>query len=232
MMANIDSARTLEELGVETIAAISHFGLTAAASGIVTGSTAASVKRFHFACWPEPLLARYVDEEFMASDPGPRWARGTGYPATWSEIIKRMPAKDPGHHVMQAAYEHGMIEGVCVPMRSSEGAIGLVSMGGNRPAIKAQEFRALVAIATTAFQAGERIDHSSDKAQVSPVLSMREIALLPFLVHGHTDSEIAKLNGISETTVRFHFKNIRRKVGAVSRTHLAAKVVAMGFVTL
>jgi DNA-binding CsgD family transcriptional regulator len=59
-----------------------------------------------------------------------------------------------------------------------------------------------------------------------------KVALLKFLVHGHSDREIASLNAITEATVRFHLKNARKKIGAVSRTHLAAKVLALGFVAL
>jgi len=89
-----------------------------------------------------------------------------------------------------------------------------------------------VAIANVIFRSGERINRSDALAQAAPILTLREIELLSFLVHGHSDREIAHLNGITEATVRFHLKNARIKVGAVSRTHLAAKVVAFGFVAI
>jgi DNA-binding CsgD family transcriptional regulator len=47
-------------------------------------------------------------------------------------------------------------------------------------------------------------------------------------VSGLTDREIARDLGIAHATVRFHLESARRKVGARSRTHLAALAVALG----
>jgi DNA-binding CsgD family transcriptional regulator len=222
----------LDELGEKMMAAVRPFGLAAVASGIIAGSKAATTKRFHFAVWPQAFMERYLAEEMQAIDPIPRWARGGGSPASYRQILARLGAKDPGRRVILAAAEFGLREGICAPMRSADGALGLVSVVGDRPEFTPVEFRALVALANVAFRAAERIDQSADQAAPAPILTMREIELLSFLVHGHSDREIAKLNAISEATVRFHLQNVRVKIGAVSRTHLAAKVVALGFVTL
>jgi LuxR family quorum sensing-dependent transcriptional regulator len=173
-----------------------------------------------------------MSEDLQALDPIPRWARGTGTPATFSQIFQLLRPKDPGQRVIQIAKEYGCVEGICVPMRAADGAIGVVSMVGNRSEFSPEEFRDLVAIGSLVFRRAEFINHSADRAQGAPILTLREIELLPFLVHGHSDREIAALNRISEATVRFHLKNARIKIGAVSRTHLAAKVVALGFASL
>jgi len=231
-MRLLEQAQTLAELGTSTVFVISHWQLTAVASGIIAGSKAATAERFHFVHWSPEFLQRYLDEGLQAEDPIPRWARGTGMPATYEQILRRLKPKDPGGRLIQMAREFGYIEGICVPMRAADGSLGVVSMTGNRPAFSDEEFRDLVALASLVFRCAERIDHSDDRAQIAPILTLREIELLPFLVHGHSDREIAALNGISQATVRFHLKNARIKIGAVSRTHLAAKVVALGFVTL
>lgn len=231
-MRMLAQARTLEELGLTTLEVIGHWRLTAVASGIVAGAKAATEERFHFAHWSPEFLQRYRAEGLQAEDPIPRWARGTGMPATYSQILHRLSPKDAGSRLIQIAREFGYVEGICVPMRAADGSLGVVSMTGDRPAFSDEEFRELVALAALVFRCAERIDHSDAKARIAPILTLREIELLPFLVHGHSDREIAALNGISEATVRFHLKNARIKIGAVSRTHLAAKVVALGFVSL
>ena len=228
----LDAAPSMDALRAKTIKVIADFGLHVAASGIIAGSKAATASRFHFAHWPPEFLARYVSEELQAVDPVPRWARGSGEPARYSHIIERMAPKDPGARVIHLAADFGITHGICVPMRAADGAIGLVALAGKRPEITAAEFRALTAIGAMVFRTAERIDHSDQRAQIAPILTSREIELLPFLVHGHGDREIAKLVAISEATVRFHLKNVRAKIGAVSRTHLAAKAVALGFVSL
>jgi LuxR family transcriptional regulator, quorum-sensing system regulator BjaR1 len=228
----LDRAHSMEELSAGTLTVIGQFRLSAVASGIIAGSKAATPERFHFAHWPPGLLERYMSEDLQALDPIPRWARGTGAPATFSQIFLRLRAKDPGQRMIQIAREYGCVEGICVPMRAADGAIGVVSMVGDRSEFSPEEFRDLVAIGSLVFRRAEFINHSSDRAQGAPILTLREIELLPFLIHGHSDREIAVLNNISEATVRFHLKNVRVKIGAVSRTHLAAKVVALGFASL
>ena len=56
----------------------------------------------------------------------------------------------------------------------------------------------------------------------------RELSCLERLVSGLTDQEIARDLSIAHGTVRFHLEGARRKVGARSRTHLAALAVALG----
>jgi LuxR family quorum sensing-dependent transcriptional regulator len=231
-MGLLDAAQTLEELGERTLAVIAHWQLAGAASGIIAGSKAATAERFHFAHWSPRFLQRYLDQGLQAEDPIPRWARGTGMPAAYSTIVRQLRPKDPAHQVIELAREFGYVEGLCVPMRGADGALGCVAMTGDRGPFSDEEFRDLVALGTLVFRRAERIDHSDAKARIAPILTTREIELLAFLVHGHSDREIAALNGISEATVRFHLKNARIKTGAVSRTHLAAKGVALGFVSL
>jgi DNA-binding CsgD family transcriptional regulator len=232
LMGLLDAAQTLEELGERTLRVISRWQLTAVASGIIAGSKAATASRFHFMHWSAGFAQRYMEEGLQAEDPIPRWARGSGMPVTFSQIIQRLRPKDPAHRLIEVAREFGYIEGLCVPMRAADGSLGVVSLTGDRPRFTDEEFRDLVAIASLVFRRAERIERSDSRAQIAPILTLREIEILPFLVHGHSDREIASLNGITEATVRFHLKNARIKIGAVSRTHLAAKVVALGFVSL
>jgi DNA-binding NarL/FixJ family response regulator len=49
-------------------------------------------------------------------------------------------------------------------------------------------------------------------------LSEREAAVLAELCHGHTNKEIAAALWLSEQTVKFHLRNIFRKLGIKSRT--------------
>ena len=49
-------------------------------------------------------------------------------------------------------------------------------------------------------------------------LSKKEIAVLVELCHGHTNKEIAGRLWLSEQTVKFHLRNVYRKLGIKSRT--------------
>jgi DNA-binding NarL/FixJ family response regulator len=49
-------------------------------------------------------------------------------------------------------------------------------------------------------------------------LSAKEIAVLVEISHGHTNKQIATNLWLSEQTVKFHLRNIYRKLGVNSRT--------------
>jgi DNA-binding CsgD family transcriptional regulator len=121
---------------------------------------------------------------------------------------------------------------MAIPMRGYDNSLGLISIGGTRPSIPLEEQAFLTIIGRAAFEAAERIEHGGDFGKAAPIMTEREIDCLGLLVQGHSDRQIAKILGISETTVRFHIGNAREKTGAVSRTHMAALAAAQGFATL
>jgi DNA-binding NarL/FixJ family response regulator len=49
-------------------------------------------------------------------------------------------------------------------------------------------------------------------------LSAKEVAVLAELAHGHTNKQIAASLWLSEQTVKFHLRNVYRKLGINSRT--------------
>ena len=51
-----------------------------------------------------------------------------------------------------------------------------------------------------------------------PQLTPRQNGLLRLVAAGHTNSQIARRLGISETTVRSHLENIYERLGVSSRT--------------
>jgi DNA-binding CsgD family transcriptional regulator len=206
--------------------------MTAAASGLVSGVKAGSANPFHFADWPKDWVAYYTDNKLMVIDPVLRWARNSGAPLTWSDLYCTLSPRDPGHRVFEASRRFGFSEGMVVPMRSSDNRLGVVSFGGPRGQISPADQALLAAVARCAFEAAERIETKGYVGRPAAILSAREIECLAILVRGHSDQQLAKLLGLSIPTVRFHLANARDKLGAKSRTHLAALAVAQGYVCL
>ncbi len=226
----IRNFETMGKLAAELQSVIAPLGMTAAASGFVSGPKALSGNPFHFTTWPEAWVKLYMENDFLLMDPLPRWARGSGRALAWSELIRILPPRDAGRRVIEAGAKFGYLDGMAIPMRGYDNSLGLITIGGTRPAIPPAEQAFLTIIGRAAFEAAERMEHG-DAGKPAPIMTDREIECLGLLVQGHSDRQIAKLLGISETTVRFHIGNAREKTGAVSRTHMAALAVAQGFAT-
>lgn len=220
--------RSMDELVTELVTVLLPSGLTAVASGLVAGRKAASANPFHFTIWSQDWLTYYREQDFMATDPVPRWARSSGRAISWRDLFHQLPPRDRGREVIDAAARFGYTEGIIVPMRDAVGAPGAITFGGQRQAIDAHELALLAIIARAAFEAGDRIASRSAVQHAELLLSEREIECAELLVQGQSDREIGKLLRMSESTVRFHLSNARDKMGAVSRTHLAALLVAHG----
>lgn len=222
----------MEELSAAVMSAIEPFGMTAAASGLVSGTRAASPRPFHFVNWPDEWVSVYLAEQFLLIDPIPRWARNSGRPVSWGELFRVLPERDPGRKVIAAGARFGFTGGFVVPLRSGDNSLGLVSFGGVREDFSPRERILLTLIAVNIFAAADRIVHGGEIGQAAPILTAREIECLALMVRGHSDADIGTLLGLSIRTVRFHLGNARRKFHVNTRTHLAAVAVAQGYTRL
>jgi DNA-binding CsgD family transcriptional regulator len=222
----------MNALSAAVMSIVAPFGMTAVASGLVSGPKAASGNPFHFANWPSDWIELYLKEDFLLADPIPRWARNSGRPLQWSELIRLLPERDRGRRVIEVAAQFGFTEGLVVPMRAGDNSLGAVSIGGARPPFSTTEQTFLAVVARATFEAADRIENSGETGQAAPILTAREIECLTLLVRGHQDSDIGELLGLTTRTVRFHFANAREKFQAASRTHLAALAIAQGYLTL
>jgi DNA-binding CsgD family transcriptional regulator len=71
--------------------------------------------------------------------------------------------------------------------------------------------------------------HASGGANAQPVqLTAKEMQALMWYYKGKTSWEIARIQSCSESTVNFHFSNIRRKFDVRSRSAALLKAIESG----
>ena len=212
---------TMQGLAGLAIAAVGIAGMTVIASGMVSGPRLAAGEVFHFHNWPPGWLALYEARGFLDRDPLPRWAIVSGAAARWSDILARLPAHDPGREIAELAGAFGLREGLVTPVRSLDGHLGLVSVGGPEPSLSDARCHYLQVVCTATLHRAEALAAGA-AVRTTPSLSRRERECVALLTQGMGEREIASRLGIREVTARFHLDNARLKTGARSRTHLAA----------
>jgi DNA-binding CsgD family transcriptional regulator len=224
-MGQIGACRTQSELEAAASAECARVGITALASGMVTGPKSTSGDPFHFTTWPASWMDLYRERNWVEQDPVPRYAVVSGLPITWSGLMRDLPPSDAGHVIYRAARQHGFNEGYVTPVRTGDGHLGLVSVATDRTSLPPTHCHFLQAVCIATLHRAEAIRAEADlitpRLDSPPSFSARERQCLALLVQGHTDKEIAALLGISESTARFHVDNARIKAGARSRVHLA-----------
>jgi DNA-binding CsgD family transcriptional regulator len=216
----VRACETLEQISALFARTILPLGMTASASGMVTGPKSLGADIFHFVNWPEDWLELYQARGFVKKDPAPRWAIVSGLPVAWSDMLSVLPGGDPGHEVAAAAADWGFTEGFVTPVRSLDGSLGLVSVGGPRPRLGEDEKVFLQSVSAAAFHRAEAISAPAPAPQGAEMFSRRERECIALLNQGFTDREIGVVLGVAESTARFHLDNARRKVGARSRSQL------------
>ena len=142
-------------------AVILTIGMTASASGMISGPKRASDDIFHFTNWPQDWRDLYEAEGFVHKDPVPRWAVVSGAPIAWHELLDTLAPDDPGREVYARAAERGFVEGFVTPVRGPDGSLGLVSVGGNRPRLLPQERIFLQSISVVTLLRAEELSEAS-----------------------------------------------------------------------
>ena len=142
------------------------------------------------------------------------------------DAIAQAPSR-AADHVFGAAREHGLAEGVAIPVFGADGARGSLSLGGARMELKDTEIAMLeiaanLAVETATAVAGHR------KTARDLGLTTREYDCLRWTADGKTDRDIAELLGLAVRTVEDHGASLRRKLDAVNRAHLVTRAFRSG----
>lgn len=134
------------------------------------------------------------------------------------ETLRRLRARDAGAKVLMLTSSEAAEDLHCA---LEAGAVGYVTKTVRHDALTA---------AIRSVHRGERfiddaVEQFATRRPAGGLLSPRELEVLGFLRHGHTNAEIGRLLGISERTARAHVAAIMEALDAPDR----AGAVARGF---
>lgn len=121
-------------------------------------------------------------------------------------------------------------------MRASRGEVALFSAANpvrGRDAVEHQAQMAGMMYVLSGYlhEAIRQLVYAPHLIPVAPArLTAREIECLAWWANGKTAWEIAQLLNLSERTVRFHFDNIKIKLGVQKKSHAIARAVKLQLV--
>lgn len=137
------------------------------------------------------------------------------------------PHDDPAYgDYWDALGEAGIGEAACSTSYSGNGVIASLHLGFGDRDIAPEAARA---VQLAGLLLTERlVDFWDGPENDLPALTGRERDCLASAADGRHDKEIADLLGISDTTVRYHIDNARRKLGATNRVQAIARLAMRG----
>jgi LuxR family quorum sensing-dependent transcriptional regulator len=123
----------------------------------------------------------------------------------------------------EALSEAGIEDALCATSYGLDRRIASLHLGFEHREFSAAE---ALSIQLAGLMLTERLITFADAAPDDIHLTGRERDALAWVAEGKSDWEISRILGVSETTVRFHVDNGRKKLGAVNRAQAVARLAA------
>jgi len=194
---------------VVPLTSAAHFAAGGIVSRIAPESWRAGTPAFDYVCFENnPLLEaiRGGLTRYRFTDFAPRTQRHYG--TYW-----------------EAMGEAGIADAVCATSYGRHRTIASLHLGFRDPDLAPED---TLAIQLAGLMLTERLmTFAAPPAEGEEVrLTDRERDALAWVAEGKSDWEISMILGLSETTVRFHVDNGRKKLGAVNRAQAVARLAA------
>lgn len=176
---------------------------------------------------------RYEEQSYILVDPGVRECMQSFTPVFWNTQKYHSESLSTNAKTMiEDAHKHGLRAGVFIPVFDCRGINGVFGVGLNTDLYSSQSQNHLEQIVPYISYLGGFIHRSminlfsEDLLDLNEPLTKREKDCLCWAADGKTASEIGSKLYISENTVKFHSKNIMKKLGARN----TAQALAIGII--
>jgi len=189
--------------------------------------------------YPQEWRERYDHKGYSSVDPVVLSCRRNVMPLKWSNIALgqfKNGQREQDVAVMDEAKEFGLAYGWTVPLHNAGGEWNLFSIASSSyddffmydhdPRLALTYLILPVIDKVITETSVERLEKQSKANSVTK----REREVIAWAADGKTNWEISQIIGVSESTVRFHLKNVARKMGATNTVSAVSKAILYGII--
>ncbi|PHP65484.1 LuxR family transcriptional regulator [Zhengella mangrovi] len=180
--------------------------------------------------WPEPWVERYILRDYARISPVVHYVKTHMRPFDWREAAAAAGEGHPGQVVLHEIAEFGIRMGISIPLITGDGALALLSLGGEDMDLSPEDFGMVTLVSTYAIERAMQLVVADDASR--PIrLTRREAECMRWAAAGKSEWEISRILGISEHTSEKHLLSAKMKLGAANRTHAVAEAIRQGYIT-
>lgn len=183
--------------------------------------------------YPQEWRDHYDYNCYSSFDPVVQICKRSIMPLKWANISYELVGDKP---VMEEAKQFGLAYGWTVPLHSFGGEWSLLSIASsscddffmheNDPRLALSYL--VMPVINKAI--AEIYPVKRKKMSQTGIVTQRERETIAWAADGKTNWEISKIMGISESTVRFHIKNVSLKMGASNKVSAVSKAILYGVI--
>ncbi|MBN9081550.1 MAG: hypothetical protein BGP04_11605 [Rhizobiales bacterium 62-17] len=226
--AALETCATIDEVKFLFRDRIATFGYNASACGAFLPTDRGPETHFFFQDWPPAWIELYISRNFVAADYSVAEARRRIAPFTWLEAKAQRTLSRAEQDIWDTAIAWGWTDGLSVPIHGPGGYFGLVAMAGKEQPMPPSLRTLLHQISFLTHERCRALIGLTPVADPQAVLTHRELECIRWVAAGKTDLEIASIMDLSQTTVKTHVDQVRRKLGAKTRSQAVARLVLSG----
>lgn len=226
----INSSTTQEEAFQRFVAIMSGYGYERVAYSLITDHPSLGLAKQHGLATSYPLhwMKYYQEKKYLKRDPVVFGVLRSRTPFFWDDLKLDPHIPESSFEILDQGSESGVKDGLAIPLFGQPGEV--VGLGlARKDSEKGRDYRFMsdAFLLSNFFHEKYR---SLIKKPVVKSLSPRETEILLWASEGKTDPEIAGIINVTVNTVRWHWKNIFRKLDANSRLYCITKAVMMGLI--
>lgn len=185
---------------------------------------------FHHTTFPIAWQERYVEKNYFPVDPVHKRLAERQEPFFWSEYIQTISLTEEQISMMQDAQQYGLIDGLAASYLRPGGDSYFISIAKeeviqNYDPLLLSSFYLLSSYLITAYENEDKITGTTTH------LTNKEKNIINLAAIGKVDVDIATLSNISVNTVRYHWKNIFKKLDTNNRVFAVIKAINSGLIT-
>ena len=209
-----------------------HCGFDRTLIAVVPEPGASLEKAFLRSNYSQEWRSVYDESKLVYVDPTVAHCVAHSTPLIWEpDLFDTKPRKA----MYEEACSHGLRSGITLPCHGPNGDGILCFVSDTQPGRHfmrdVQRFMPELALLRDfAFEASLQYAREDLEDQQIPTVTRRELECLKWGAAGKSSWEIAKILRCSESTVNFHFGNIRRKFDATSRQQAVVKAIKLGMI--
>jgi len=166
--------------------------------------------------WPADWFERYCERTYATVDGVCIYSGQTTRPFYWHDVPERLAGTEGSRRVANEATEFGIRSGFAVPFLSLNHWQSVVSFASPSKDCKMSD-REKAQLVTMATMAGAAVEALVYQDEYRPnLLTDREREVLLWAGSGKTHSEIGKILGIAEVTVKKHVTSAKEKLNVAT----------------